>query len=149
MTRSPQNPSPRMRALEFVLDLVTLFWLLLFCLVLAGCAPWWAGHGLLAVGLVFGAELCVVFFRSSSWAAFLRAAWLDILFLIPFFRVFRALRAARVFRAARRFRGLRRAASRSGRLRRLLCARTGETCLEAADLLKEVFSRARGRLFRP
>lgn len=89
------------KAWHIFVDLATLMWLGAFVLSFAGPDYWWTSFVLEGVGGVFVVELGVIFFCAATWRAFLKTAWLDILLLIPFLRVFRIGRVARLFRLRR------------------------------------------------
>lgn len=85
-------------------DIVTVIWLVLFgCSfftlpeVLATSIEWtcWV------ILSVFVADLVVAYLRVRNIPRFLKKHWLDILMVIPYFRIFRVLRLLRLFRFTR------------------------------------------------
>jgi voltage-gated potassium channel len=123
------------------IDLVTVVWLSVFGASLAGFASGWIKAVSLAIAGVFVVDLVVIFRQSAGVRDFLRRAWLDLLLLIPFFRIFRVGRIARAFRLKRLARMIRRKKS----LSRVLRADTMERGLEGLDLFQKLFERS-GRL---
>ena len=86
-------------------DIGTVVWLLLFVLMLMPSEQF-EGLGVRTVSLtllaVFVADLGVTYHRAGERPArFLRTHWLDVLLVIPYFRVFRILRVGRALRAVR------------------------------------------------
>jgi len=88
-------------AWETFLDLVTLVWFVVFGASLAGFSAGWLAWVTAAIGAVFVIDLVRMFFASKSLREFWRRAWLDLLLLVPFFRIFRVKRVARLFRIRR------------------------------------------------
>ena len=85
-------------------DIATVVWLLLFVLMLLP-GEQFEGLGVRTVSLallaVFVADLGVTYHRSGERPThFLRTHWLDVLLVIPYFRIFRILRVGRALRAA-------------------------------------------------
>ncbi|MCF8094458.1 MAG: hypothetical protein K9J79_03765 [Desulfobacteraceae bacterium] len=128
------------RAWEIFVDVITLVWLGVFAVSLAGPAAWapaaaWVSG---AIGAVFVVDLVVIFRRSAGWADFLRRAWLDLLLLIPFFRIFRIGRFARLLRINR----LSRLVRRHKTISRIFRADVFEVVQEGADLVQKTLERA-------
>ncbi len=95
-------------------DFVTVVWLIVFVFgfVFSEYSEV-AGNINLFLLPVFVADLYVGYRRSGSFKYFVRRKWLDILMVIPYFRIFRILRVMRAIRAVRAARAVR--ASRSVR----------------------------------
>lgn len=127
------------KAWDVFVDITTLVWFVVFItpLVADGLASGWVGPVTAVIGGIYVIELAVIFRRSAGLLDFLRKAWLDLLLLIPFFRIFRVGRIARLFRIRR----LARFARNHKYLRRI--ARTGviETSVEGLDLVQKTFER--------
>lgn len=89
-------------------DFVTVVWLIVF--VFGFVFPEYsevAGNINLFLLPVFVADLYVGYRRSGSFKYFIRRKWLDILMVVPYFRIFRILRVMRAVRAARAVRASR------------------------------------------
>ena len=84
---------------EFV-DLITVIWLglFLFNLTYPATLPATIELGLLSV---FFADLVVKASANPNFKTFVRRQWLDILMVIPYFRIFRILRLMRLLRILR------------------------------------------------
>lgn len=140
-----QGKAVMKKAWDVLIDVVTLVWLVVFGLDLAGVGGGWLGWASAAIGAVFVVDLVVIFRGSAGVRDFFRRAWLDLLLLIPFFRIFRIGRVARLFRVNRLARLLR----RKKMLSRIFRVNVMEACLEALDLVQKLFERiARLRFFR-
>jgi len=122
------------KAWEIFVDVVTLIWLGVFAADLAGLGGSWLGWVSAAIGGVFVADLVMIFRGSAGVRDFFRRAWLDLLLLIPFFRVFRIGRMGRLFRATR----LPRLVRKKKFLRRIFRI---EVLQEGADLFQKAVER--------
>ena len=103
---------------QLFVDLATVIWLVLFTLLLVPDGrfrtPLVEASNIDLLG-VFIADLGVAYHRTRlPLLAFLRTHWVDVLLVIPYFRIFRVFRAARVIRLARMSRLVR--ATRVGRV---------------------------------
>lgn len=90
-----------MTSWERFVDLVAVAWLLLF--ILGYAAPGLkevTDPALTGLTTVFVLDLIHVYEEVGSLTALVRRRWLDIVLLIPFFRLLRVFRVARVARAA-------------------------------------------------
>lgn len=81
-------------------DVVTVIWLTLFFTGIAkpDLIPKGFEFGLLSV---FIADLLVKYRREPNFRNFIRRRWVDILMVIPYFRIFRVLRLIRLIRILR------------------------------------------------
>jgi hypothetical protein len=125
------------RAWEVFIDLVTLVWFVVFVLELAGVAGGWTGPVSFVIAGVYVADLVVIARRSCGVRDFLRRAWLDLLLLVPFFRIFRAGRVVRFFRVKK----LARAVRKKRILSRVLRPDVLEASVEGVDLAQKGFER--------
>ena len=90
---------------RIVVDVATVIWLVIFAYSFAPGAPWGnatiEGIGLGLLG-IFVADLGVTSYRANEPPLrFLRHHWLDVLLVIPYFRIFRVLRVVRLLRLPR------------------------------------------------
>lgn len=90
---------------RILVNVATLIWLVIFAFSFASIAPWdTATAGRIGLGLlaIFVADLGVTYYRAAEPPlAFLRHHWLDVLLVIPYFRIFRVLRVVRFLRLLR------------------------------------------------
>lgn len=90
---------------RILVNVVTLIWLVIFASSFAPIAPWaTATAGRIGLGLlaIFVADLAVTYYRAAEPPLpFLRHHWLDVLLVIPYFRLFRVLRVVRFLRFLR------------------------------------------------
>lgn len=90
---------------RILVNVVTLIWLVIFAFSFASIAPWTtATAGRIGLGLlaIFVADLGVTYYRAAERPLpFLRHHWLDVLLVIPYFRIFRVLRVVRFLRFLR------------------------------------------------
>ena len=134
---------PRMqqisKAWNVFVDITTAMWLVVFIvsLVSDGWGAGWVGPVTMVIGGIYIIELAVIFRRSAGLLDFLRKAWLDLLLLIPFFRIFRVVRIARLFRIRRLARFVR----NHKYLRRIARTSVIETSVEGLDLVQRTFER--------
>jgi len=83
-----------------VVDFASALWLLLFAISLTPMTRAWVEDALLVILLVFVADLCVLYVQSNLRPyQFVRSFWVEIILLIPYFRIFRILRVGRFIRA--------------------------------------------------
>jgi hypothetical protein len=125
---------------EAFIDLVTLVWFVVFVLEVAGIAGGWAGPVSCVIAGVYVVDLVVIARRSYSVREFFRRAWLDLLLLIPFFRIFRMGRVARFFRVKK--------LARVVRKKRILSRVFRPEVLEASVEGLDLFQKSAERLFR-
>ena len=134
---------PRMQQIsktwDVFVDITTAMWLVVFIvsLVSDGWGAGWVGPVTMVIGGIYIIELAVIFRRSAGLLDFLRKAWLDLLLLIPFFRIFRVGRIARLFRIRRLARFVR----NHKYLRRIARTSVIETSVEGLDLVQKTFER--------
>ncbi|MBA2881822.1 hypothetical protein HNR65_002153 [Desulfosalsimonas propionicica] len=127
------------KAWDVFVDITTLIWFVVFIIPLVsdGRGAGWVGPVMAVIGGIYVIELVVIFRRSAGFWDFLRQAWLDLLLLIPFFRIFRVGRIARLFRLRRLARFVRNHKS----LRRIARTSVIETSVEGLDLVQKTFER--------
>ncbi len=105
----PENHKPHTAAVftywRILVDVATVVWLVLFVFTFLSDPPLDSGiNNQLGLGLlgIFVADLGVTYYRSGERpVAFVRHHWLDILMVIPYFRIFRLLRVVRALRVLR------------------------------------------------
>lgn len=86
-----------------LVDAITVFWLAVFVL------GFFTSPGIarvcnilnIAILAVFAADLVLTYKDSDNRRTFLKRHWLDVLMIIPYFRIFRILRIARLLRVAK------------------------------------------------
>ena len=91
----------RKRNWTIFVDLITVIWLIAFFVGLLNretSITRYCNIINLAILPIFLTDLFFIYRETSSLKVFLKTKWLDILLVIPYFRIFRLLRFARVIR---------------------------------------------------
>ena len=131
-----------------LVDFITVVWLVLFVI------SFFANPSLesslrtanIAILSVFVADLGIVYWKVRSPSVFVRKHWLDILMVIPYFRIFRIARILRLLRFVRITRGLKLTRlSKTFKVAKILkSSKVGKVSLtihEIGDLLRTTKSR--------
>ncbi len=91
------------------IDSVSVLWLGVFAYTMAaGDTAMWVMVISCVIAGIYVIDLILIARKCSGVWDFIKRAWLDLLMLIPFFRIFRVCRLFRLVRASRVFSGFRR-----------------------------------------